>query len=199
MKPIKCPKCNAGEGNIDNADDMCELLGLSAVERQYKSWLCGKCNHFFNDDEAEFPIIEYNLEKMTLSQIADLISNSWNNMPLKIDEYVEAMSQIESIEDKYGDYETGAEIVTYFLANAKSWQGDIAKDVKQHLNNLINNYGKQLEKIKNAKPGQPIQLTGYAVFDKDGNDTGKRFARKEDAEEYTKALRESENNNKKIK
>lgn len=196
MTPIKCPRCKAGEGNIDNAEDMCELLGLDAIERQNKTWMCGKCNYFFNDDEAEFPVIEYNLEKMTLSQISDLISNSWNNMPEKAYCYVEAMSQIESLEDKYGDYETGLEIVSYFLTNAKTWQGNIAKNVKQHLNNLIRNYkdrqikeeSDQLKKIKNAKTGQPIELTGYAVYDKEGNDTGKRFANKEYAEEYQKEL-----------
>lgn len=50
----------------------------------------------------------------------------------------------------------------------------------------------QLEKIKQAKTGQPIELTGYAIYDRDGNDTGKRFINKEDAIEYTKALREDE-------
>ena len=31
----------------------------------------------------------------------------------------------------------------------------------------------QIEKIKQAKTGVPIELTGYIVYDRDGNDTGK--------------------------
>lgn len=46
----------------------------------------------------------------------------------------------------------------------------------------------QIEKIKQAKTGVPIELTGYAVYDKEGNDTGKRFIRKEDAEAYYREM-----------
>ena len=46
----------------------------------------------------------------------------------------------------------------------------------------------QIEKINQAKTGEPIELTGYAVYDKEGNDTGKRFIRKEDAEEYQREM-----------
>jgi len=47
---------------------------------------------------------------------------------------------------------------------------------------------KQIEKIKSAKSSEPITLTGYAVYDKDGNDTGKRFIRKADAEAYQREM-----------
>ena len=46
----------------------------------------------------------------------------------------------------------------------------------------------QIEKIKQAKIGVPIELTGYAVYNKEGNDTGKRFIRKEDAEAYQREM-----------
>jgi hypothetical protein len=46
----------------------------------------------------------------------------------------------------------------------------------------------QIEKIKQAKTGVPIELTGYAVYDKEGNDTGKRFVRREDAEAYQREM-----------
>lgn len=46
----------------------------------------------------------------------------------------------------------------------------------------------QVEKIKQAETGVPIELTGYAVYDKEGNDTGKRFIRKEDAEAYQREI-----------
>jgi hypothetical protein len=46
----------------------------------------------------------------------------------------------------------------------------------------------QIEKIQQAKTGEPIELTGYPVFDKEGNDTGKRFIRREDAESYCREM-----------
>ena len=46
----------------------------------------------------------------------------------------------------------------------------------------------QIEKIKQAKTGVPIELTGYIVYDKEGNDTGKRFILKEDAEAYRREM-----------
>jgi len=52
----------------------------------------------------------------------------------------------------------------------------------------------QLNKINNAKTGQPIELIGYIVYDKDGNDTGKRFLKREDAEEYMRELQEADKN-----
>lgn len=46
----------------------------------------------------------------------------------------------------------------------------------------------QIEKIKQAKTGVPIELTGYIVYDREGNDTGKRLIRKEDAEAYYREM-----------
>jgi hypothetical protein len=43
-----------------------------------------------------------------------------------------------------------------------------------------------MQKLKSAKTGEPITLTGYAIIDSRGQDTGKRFIRKEVAEEYLK-------------
>lgn len=43
---------------------------------------------------------------------------------------------------------------------------------------------RRIEKIRSAKTGEPITLSSYGVVDKNGKDTGKRFARKEDAKEY---------------
>lgn len=46
----------------------------------------------------------------------------------------------------------------------------------------------QIEKIKQAKTGVPIELTGHIVYDKEGNDTGKRFIKKENAEAYYREM-----------
>ncbi len=46
----------------------------------------------------------------------------------------------------------------------------------------------QIEKIKQARTGVPIELSGYIVYDREGNDTGKRFIRKEDVEVYQREM-----------
>ena len=43
------------------------------------------------------------------------------------------MATMESIEDKYF-YDDGDDIVIYFLANAQTWRGDTARNVKKELN-----------------------------------------------------------------
>ena len=46
----------------------------------------------------------------------------------------------------------------------------------------------QIQKLQSAKTGDPVTLTGYAVFDEKGKDTGKRFIRREDAEKYSERV-----------
>ncbi|MFA5172921.1 MAG: hypothetical protein WC435_00755 [Candidatus Paceibacterota bacterium] len=46
--------------------------------------------------------------------------------------------------------------------------------------------------LEKAETGKPITLKSYAVIDRKGRDTGKRFLRKEDAEKYQKTLLEIE-------
>jgi len=44
-----------------------------------------------------------------------------------------------------------------------------------------------IQKLKSAKTGQPITISrSYGIISSDGKDTGRRFIRKEDAEEYLK-------------
>ena len=45
----------------------------------------------------------------------------------------------------------------------------------------------QIQKLKSAKTGQPITISrSYGIIGPDGKDTGRRFIRKKDAEEYLK-------------
>lgn len=50
----------------------------------------------------------------------------------------------------------------------------------------------QMKKIQSAETGKPIRLSGYGIIGADGKDTGKRFIRKKDAEEYQKRLNEEQ-------
>ncbi len=47
-----------------------------------------------------------------------------------------AMGTLDSIDQDYG-YDSGESIVLYFLSNAKTWRGDVARRVKAELKELV--------------------------------------------------------------
>jgi len=53
--------------------------------------------------------------------------------------YLQAMHTINSIEDDY-IYDTADSVVRYFLANASTWRGDKAREIKKELNSLLIKY-----------------------------------------------------------
>lgn len=55
--------------------------------------------------------------------------------------YLDAMFDLSDIHDKYF-YDSGASIVGYFLANARSWKGEIARNIKKELNTMLTKYYK---------------------------------------------------------
>lgn len=50
--------------------------------------------------------------------------------------YLDAMMDLDSIGDNYYA-DSGASVVSYFLANAASWRGPVAKAIKIELNKLL--------------------------------------------------------------
>ena len=135
-KPKQCPKCGATSDEINNAKDMANLLGLDSDN--HKKWMCRKCNHFFNNDEAELEACYdgKDFSKMTLSQIADVIIDDWRDISPPARKYVEALMNLGSINDMYGQ-DSAESIISYFLANAKKWRGPVAREVKKCLRKLL--------------------------------------------------------------
>ena len=146
-QPKKCPKCGAeGEGNIMNVFDFAEMFGTN--DRLEKEWFCPKCSYNFDDDEAEFWYDNCDFSKMKLSQIADVIMDDWSdNITSYAWPYVEAMMNLKDINDTYGN-DNAAGVVSYFLANAKGWQGETAKKVKAYLKKLVEDYYKSQNSVK---------------------------------------------------
>ena len=50
--------------------------------------------------------------------------------------YLQAMGTLDSITDSYGQ-DSAKGIVLYFLSNASSWRGDVAKRVKLELKAMV--------------------------------------------------------------
>lgn len=71
----------------------------------------------------------------SLRVIANEIKSDWNNVYFGAVPYLDAMSQLDSITDRY--YEDSAKsIVLYFLSNATTWRGEVARRVKAELKKL---------------------------------------------------------------
>jgi hypothetical protein len=72
-----------------------------------------------------------------LHAIAQEISSDWGaKVNYAAKPYLEAMACLDRITDNYGE-DSARSIVNYFLANARTWRGDVAKRVKAELKALV--------------------------------------------------------------
>ena len=76
------------------------------------------------------------METRSLSTIAAEISRDWKPVSYAAAPYLSAMRSLGSITDSYGADE-GRSVVAYFLSNAGSWRGDVARRVKAELNKML--------------------------------------------------------------
>jgi hypothetical protein len=72
-----------------------------------------------------------------LYEIAREIHKDWGNkIYFGAKPYLSAMLTLNSIDDKYM-FDDAKTIVRYFLANASTWRGEVAKRVKAELKALL--------------------------------------------------------------
>jgi hypothetical protein len=81
------------------------------------------------------------VSKMSLSEIVRLIRRDWKKVYFGAVPYLSAMGAMEKVSDTYGADSPG-EPVLYFLSNAQTWKGPIAKAVKAELNKRLKAIGK---------------------------------------------------------
>ena len=71
-----------------------------------------------------------------LFEISQDIRENWKNIYFGAVPYLNAMSQLRTINDKF-ELESASNIVRYFLSNATTWRGENARRIKLELNNLL--------------------------------------------------------------
>jgi len=76
------------------------------------------------------------MQTRSLSAIARDIKRVWVKPYFGAKPYLDAMSQLDSINDTY-IYDDAKSVVMYFLANASTFRGNDAKVLKQELKNLM--------------------------------------------------------------
>ncbi len=86
--------------------------------------------------EVAQPAIVLDLSKKGISDLAYIVRRDWKKVNYAAKPYLDAMFTLTRLTDKYG-YDSGDSIVRYFLANASSWRGEVAKQVKAELNKRL--------------------------------------------------------------
>lgn len=77
------------------------------------------------------------LKAMSLSELAAIVSANWKpKVNYAAQPYLDAMFSLNSIKDNY-ICDSGYSVVAYFLANASTWRGDVARAVKVELNRRL--------------------------------------------------------------
>lgn len=83
-------------------------------------------------EQSKLDALAQQLPGAPLSQIADIIRRDWKPMNYAAVPYVQAMLMLPAIDSSYGG-DDGKSIVLYFLSNAGTWRGPVAKLVKAEL------------------------------------------------------------------
>ncbi len=74
--------------------------------------------------------------KRPLYVIAREIRNDWKKVYFGAVPYLDAMEQLDSIDDNYF-FDSARSVVVYFLSNAKTWTGETAKRIKAELKAML--------------------------------------------------------------
>jgi len=76
------------------------------------------------------------MTRKNIREIALDISKDWTNISPTAKPYLDAMLQMDRMNDGYY-LDSGRSIIAYFLSNATTWRGEKAREIKKELNKLI--------------------------------------------------------------
>lgn len=71
-----------------------------------------------------------------LNEIAGEIRRDWKKVYFGAVPYLEALECMDSPQNNFGA-DSGREIVLYFLSNATTWKGEVARRIKAELQEMI--------------------------------------------------------------
>ena len=80
--------------------------------------------------------VKPDLSKLSIAGIAKLIDKDWKKVNYAALPYLNAMYSLHSASDSYG-FDTGKSVILYFLANASTYRGEVAREIKKELNKRI--------------------------------------------------------------
>ena len=72
------------------------------------------------------------LTELSIRELAQRVARDWKRVNFGAVPYLQAMHDLESIDDNYFQ-DTGDSVVAYFLSNATTWRGNVARAIKAEL------------------------------------------------------------------
>jgi hypothetical protein len=72
----------------------------------------------------------------TLPEVVAEIRKDWKKVNYAAAPYLDAMDSLNSVSENYFA-DSGQSVVLYFLSNASSWKGEVAKRVKLELKAMV--------------------------------------------------------------
>jgi hypothetical protein len=78
-------------------------------------------------------VFDQKVKARPLSLIVKEIRADWKNVNYAAKPYLDAMETLGSIKENYF-CDSGVSVVLYFLCNAQTWKGEVARRVKKELN-----------------------------------------------------------------
>ena len=79
----------------------------------------------------------------SLQGLCRTIRRNWPNMPACAAVYFEPLASLEDLSQDYGQ-DSVRSVALYFLANASTWKGDVARAVKKELNKRLKEGGRRV-------------------------------------------------------
>lgn len=123
------------------------------------------------------------LTKTPFRDIVSKIRKDWKNVSSYAEPYLDAISSMNEMHDKYGA-DSGEGMVAYFLANAAAWKGDVAKAVKKELKARLDKFykgkgiGKSFDQMLAERLEKGDLSQGGSAFEKGGADFHAKDERK---------------------
>ncbi len=90
---------------------------------------------FKYDMKLNIETLPTDIKPMSISSIAFIVSRDWKNVNFAAAPYLDAMYSLQTVKDNFMA-DSGVSVVRYFLGNAGTWRGPVAKIVKAHLKSL---------------------------------------------------------------
>lgn len=70
-------------------------------------------------------------------EIAEEIRRDWRPVNYAAKPYLDAMMSLENVSDDNYGHDSSKSVVLYFLSNAGSWRGEVARRVKAELKRMV--------------------------------------------------------------
>ena len=72
----------------------------------------------------------------SISKLASIVRLDWDKVYFGAVPYLQTMRTLETKEDMYG-LDSATSVVVYFLSNATTWKGEVAREVKKRLKQIV--------------------------------------------------------------